>query len=81
MARPCKNNSQHPELLSFGEAIRTIRLDKGLSQEKLAELTGVDRSYMGGIERGEHNVSLINIKRISNALNLPISNIFQQAKL
>lgn len=81
MARPYKNTSQHLELLAFGEAVRSIRLEKGISQERLAELAGIDRSYMGGVERGEHNIALINIKRISSALNIPISKIMKNSNL
>ena len=81
MARPYKNTSQHLELLSFGKAVRSIRVSKGISQEKLAELAGIDRSYMGGVERGEHNIALINIKRISDALEVPISNVMKKAEL
>ena len=81
MARPYKNSSQHPELLEFGKAVRSIRLDKGISQEKLAELSGIDRSYMGGVERGEHNIALINIKKISDSLEVSISSIMKKSAL
>lgn len=57
--------------LLFGETLRKIRIDAELSQEELAERAGIDRSYLGGIERGEHNLALINIIKIANALNLP----------
>jgi len=81
MARPYKNSSDHPELIAFGNAVRSIRLDKGISQESLADLAGIDRSYMGGVERGEHNVALINIKRISDALEVPISTVMEKSGL
>jgi transcriptional regulator with XRE-family HTH domain len=81
MARPYKNSSDHPELIAFGSAIRSIRLDKGISQETLADLAGIDRSYMGGVERGEHNLALVNIKRISNALEASVSNVMEKAGL
>lgn len=57
-------------LALFGEAIRNFRIDANLSQEVLAEKAGIDRSYLGGIERGEHNLALINIIKIATALNL-----------
>ena len=79
MARPYKNSSDHQELIAFGSAVRSIRLDKGISQEALADLAGIDRSYMGGVERGEHNIALINIKRISDALEIPISAVMKKA--
>lgn len=71
MPKPSTLSAQHPELQSFGVAVRTMRKDRGLSQEALAHLAGLDRSYMGGIERGEHNVALVNIKKIANALGVP----------
>jgi transcriptional regulator with XRE-family HTH domain len=58
-------------LLSFGEGLRNLRTKSGYSQEELAERAGIDRSYLGGIERGEHNLALINIIKIAKALNLP----------
>ncbi len=81
MARPYKNSSDYQELVAFGSAVRSIRLDKRVSQEALADLAGIDRSYMGGIERGEHNIALINIKRISDALEMPISAVMKKAVL
>jgi transcriptional regulator with XRE-family HTH domain len=81
MARPYKNSSEHQELIAFGNAVRSIRSDKGISQESLAELAGIDRSYMGGVERGEHNIALINIKRISDALETPVSAVMEKSGL
>ena len=81
MARPYKNSLDHPELIAFGSAVRSIRLDKGISQEALADLAGIDRSYMGGVERGEHNLALINIKRISDALETPVSDVMKKSGL
>lgn len=54
----------------FGLRMREVRKSKSLSQERLAFETGLDRSYIGGVERGERNVSLVNIVRIANALNV-----------
>ena len=62
-------------------AVRDIRKSKGLSQEALADLAEIDRSYMGGIERGEHNLALINIQRIANALNSTVSELMAHANL
>jgi transcriptional regulator with XRE-family HTH domain len=81
MARPYKNSSQHAELIEFGKAVRSTRLEMGISQESLAELADIDRSYMGGVERGEHNLALINMKRIAKALEVPISLIMKKADL
>jgi transcriptional regulator with XRE-family HTH domain len=54
----------------FGKKLREIRHDKGLSQEALAHACELDRTYIGGVERGERNVSLINIVRIARALEV-----------
>lgn len=65
------------ELQQFGDRVRTLRKDRGLSQEQLAERTGLHRTYIGGIERGERNVSLINIVRLAKALEVPPSDLLQ----
>lgn len=58
-------------LRGFGERLRELRRGKGLSQERLALLCGLDQTYLSGIERGRRNVSLVNIHRIARALGLP----------
>ncbi len=60
-------------LIDLGNAIRKARLEQGLSQEALADNAGIDRSHMGKIERGERNVTILNIERIAGALNNKIS--------
>ena len=81
MARPSPTHSGSKELACLGNAIRGLRLDTGLSQEALAEDVGIDRSYMGGIERGEHNVALINLVKIAQALNITTAELLAKAKL
>lgn len=54
----------------FGERVREMRKLKGLSQEALALACELDRTYVGGVERGERNISLINIYRIAEALGV-----------
>ena len=61
---------------AFGENLRRIRMEKKISQETLAFLSGIDRTYVSGIERGKRNVSLVNIKRIAMALNVDIKELF-----
>ncbi|WP_160050026.1 helix-turn-helix domain-containing protein [Nocardiopsis sp. FR4] len=55
-------------LASFGLRVRQLREGAGLSQEALADLAQLHRTYIGGIERGERNVSLVNITKIASAL-------------
>lgn len=64
--------TQRSQILKrFGAMIRQLRQRAGLSQEKLADAAGLDRTYVGGIERGERNVALINIVRLAKALGVP----------
>lgn len=60
----------------FGERIRELRLARGLSQEKLAFKSGMHRTYLGSIERGERNPSLKNIAAIAEALGVSLSQLF-----
>jgi transcriptional regulator with XRE-family HTH domain len=55
---------------AFGKHVRKLRLDRGLSQEKLAELADLHRNYVGGVERGERNIAIINIVRLARALKV-----------
>lgn len=64
-----------PRLVAFGEKVRQIRKQKGLSQEALADLAGIDRSYMGHIERGDQNITLTKIHQIADALVIPVVNL------
>jgi transcriptional regulator with XRE-family HTH domain len=64
-------------LKKFGNKIRAERLKLKLSQEELAERTGVHRTYIGMIERAEKNITLINIYKIAKALNLPVHKLLE----
>ena len=59
----------------FGERLREIRKKKGISQESLALICDLDRAYIGGVERGERNISLINICKIARGLGIPAKDL------
>ena len=61
-----------------GQRIRNYRLQLGLSQEKVAELSGCHPTYIGQVERGEKNATLESIAKISSALNVPLSKLFDK---
>ena len=81
MAKPSPQFAGDPVLVALGEAIRRARIGIGLSQEVLAVDAGIDRSYMGGIERGEHNLTVMNIVKIADALKTSPSALFGSAGL
>ena len=62
----------------FGRAVRRRRETLGVSQEEFAERCGLHRTYLGAIERGERNVSLINIEKIARALKIKLSDLFHR---
>ncbi len=59
----------------LAQQVRLLRTDRGWSQEVLAELSGLNRSYIGAVERAEHNIGLDNIERIARALEIPITRL------
>lgn len=63
-------------IVSFGKRLATIRKKKGITQEKLAELVEVHRTYIGFIEQGKRNPSISNIHKIAVALKVPIKDLF-----
>jgi transcriptional regulator with XRE-family HTH domain len=64
------------KLTRFGAHVRTIRLSRDYSQEELAHRCGLDRTYIGGVERGERNLSLLNILKIAEALQVTPAKLF-----
>lgn len=60
----------------FGHRVKELRLAKGLSQEKLANIAEIDRTYMTSLENGRRNVSLQNIEKILNSLEVPFGEFF-----
>ena len=81
MAKPSPTYADDPVLVALGDAIRRARIGIGLSQEVLAVDAGLDRSYMGGIERGEHNLTVMNIVKIAGALKTSPSALLGSAGL
>jgi transcriptional regulator with XRE-family HTH domain len=63
--------------LLFGKSIRTLREERGYSQEELAERAGLHRNYVGGIERGERNVGLENVGKLAKALAVRTRDLFE----
>jgi len=60
----------------FGEKVKLLRQEKGLSQEKFAHLADIDRTYISSIEKGERNVSIVVVERIAKALSVKIATLF-----
>lgn len=69
------------DLIRLGSAVRARRLQLGLSQEALADFAQIDRSHMGKIERGERNVTFLNILRIAKAIQCKPSELLVDAGL
>lgn len=67
-------------LMRFGRAIRKLRRERNISQEKLADLCTLHRTYISDVELGKRNVSLENISRIACALNVSITKLFEEAE-
>lgn len=67
-------------LIAFGHTLRKVRLERGISQERFADLSDLHRTYISDIELGKRNVSLENIGKIAIALNMKISELFQEVE-
>lgn len=74
-------NAKEIALIAFGNAMRDARTENGISQEELALRSGIDRSYLGAIERGEQNAGLLHLVRIAAALGTTIEALMNAAKL
>lgn len=64
-------------LTRFGKALRELRTERGLSQDELAARAGLDRNYIGMIERGERNPAIVNVVKIAEALDVSPSELFR----
>jgi transcriptional regulator with XRE-family HTH domain len=60
----------------FGLRVKELRSTNGLTQEDLAEITGLSRQYIGDVERGERNISLVNIGKIASAFKITLTELF-----
>ncbi len=81
MAKPSNIYAGNDVLVALGAAIRRKRVEIGLSQEALAADAELDRSYVGGIERGEHNLTVMNLKKLADALQTRPSQLFVYSDL
>lgn len=81
MARVSAKLDKDNDLVRFGSVVRARRIALALSQEALADYAGIDRSHMGKLERGERNVSFLNIVRIAKAVQCKPSDLFIDAGL
>jgi len=81
MPTPSPKYANDPVLIALGEAIRSMRKARGISQEELAHRSQVDRAYMSSIERGIQNPGVMTIIRIANGMNISVAEIFSTAKL
>lgn len=61
----------------IGNKIRELRTQTGLSQEKFAQKIGMDRTYFASVELGKRNISIVNIEKIANGLNVSLSELFE----
>ena len=76
MAKRRRKSKKKADILErFGQRVRELRTDAGYSQEGFAAACELDRTYMGGIERGERNLALRNIERIANTLGISLSEL------
>lgn len=62
--------------LLVGKRVRELRNSIGISQEELADLTGLDRTYITSVECGKRNISIVNIEKLANALNVTLAEFF-----
>ena len=68
---------KHPALVRLGKQVNKLRVKRGFSQEGFANEVGLDRSYYGGIERGERNVAALNLIKIAATLKVPVGTLFE----
>ena len=70
-----KQTQKSDAQLLFASNMKKLRLEKKLTQEKVAEAAGLHTNYISSVERGERNISIVNIERISSALGVPMTEL------
>lgn len=78
MPRPARKPAKHPALKRLGHRIRELRERRKLSQESLADLAHIGRSYMSGIERGVRNCSALHLLKLARALRVRVGDLFTE---
>ncbi|WP_325099489.1 helix-turn-helix transcriptional regulator [Persicirhabdus sediminis] len=73
-------DNKHSALITFGENLRNFRKEIGLSQEELALQADLDRAYVGGLERGERNPTIMSLLRIAKPLEVTVSELLEGVK-
>ena len=81
MPTPTPTLAGDPTLVAIGGAVRALRKDKGISQESLALTTGIERSYLSGIERGAQNVTVMKLALLASALDVSLGDLMRQAQV
>lgn len=76
-----REQARHGQIRALGNAIRATRAERGYSQESFARRAGIDRSYYGAVERGEFNLTIQTLLRISAGLGVPAAKLLERAKL
>lgn len=70
-------SAPHPVLRALGNALRSTREDRRISQEELGNQTGVHRNYIGGVERAERNPTVLTVVKLAEGLDVPIGDLFR----
>lgn len=73
-----RTNSRRSARLLFAQTVRRLRVEQGWSQEQLADRTGLHRTYVGSVERGERNVSIDNVEKFAKALGCSVGEMFSE---
>jgi transcriptional regulator with XRE-family HTH domain len=75
------SHRQAPDLIKLGEALRRLRVERDISQENLALSAGVDRSYVGRVERGDNNVAVLTLLKLAYAMEVTLTELMAEAEL